>query len=411
MLTLPMPHAPARPTSDLLACYPDMAPLSQALKARDWAAVESYFEQLPAEHDPSISVGLVAGTKGVETFLQQQSFSPLQGTLLGARLVRQGWQARSAARAALVTRAEFVVFHEHLHRADALLSQVTKEQPGNVAAWTERVRISRGLGLGIKQTRARYEWAAQARPHPYMAQTQLLQQLCPKWGGSLAAMHAFARECAEQAPGGSLNAAIIAEAHFEHTGEVRSSRVLRDQEYVDRVLWAIARSAGHPDFQPVHGWVSALGYLTAAASLVGRHREAAELFSALGNRVNPHALDTSTFRMSSAWARMRGRRQGAPLVAVSPHRPAPPVPAEQPVPEQDLPVGLARPGRAVAIEVALLTAFLIGGGWYLGSAAGAWTPEDGKTAQYALVALMIALAAGALRVFFVFLLRLHRGHW
>jgi hypothetical protein len=281
------------PKMRLVQHYPELRPLHRAAVGRDWAAVATFFAELPAEHDPSVATGVLADLKGAERLLEQAvngSTAPtLAATLLGARWVTMGWEVRSSRGASAVSQEQFRQFHAYLRRADDLLDQVTADEPGNVGAWTTKVRIARGLQVGQAEARRRYDRAAEARPNPFVAQLDLLQQLCPKWGGSAEQLHAFARECASQAPGGALSAAAVAEAHIEQARQEQSPTGYLRQPWVrEQLAQAVAQSVGHPAYRPVHGWVQAHSSFAYAWTLAGDRRRAAWHLAALDNRVTSY---------------------------------------------------------------------------------------------------------------------------
>lgn len=277
------------PTANRAHHYPELRQLRRSLLSRDWPAVSRFFADLPAEQDPSVAVSMVVELRGVETFLEEvgggRAASPLAATLLGSRWVKMGWEARSSLYASQVSREQFAKFHTFLARADDLLGDVVTAEPGNVAAWTTRVRIARGLQVGLPEARRRYQRAAEARPHPFVAQLDMVQQLCPKWGGSFRELHAFAERCAAEAPPGALNAAVVAEAHIEQARAERSaSAYMRQPAVREQLREAVARSVGHPAYRPVFGWVQAHSSFAYAWTLAGDRRSAAPHFAALGNR-------------------------------------------------------------------------------------------------------------------------------
>ncbi|MEV1288944.1 hypothetical protein [Micromonospora sp. NPDC049679] len=130
------------PTMSRADHYPQLRPLRQAMRSQDWPGVTRFFAELSIEHDPSVAVGMVAELRGVEKFLESAGGGPahstLAATLLGARWVVMGWEARTARRASSVSRGQFAQFHDFLARADNLLGDVVTAEPGNVAAWTTR---------------------------------------------------------------------------------------------------------------------------------------------------------------------------------------------------------------------------------------------------------------------------------
>ncbi|GAA1026523.1 hypothetical protein GCM10009557_04570 [Virgisporangium ochraceum] len=275
--------------------YPDLAPLRAAVRRGNWAAVSAHFDGFPARADRSTAVQVVAETAGSERFLQRvvdtHRDSSLARTLLGARYIVTGWNARGATRAKYVQADQWRVFHDHLRRADGLLADATSIDPSNAAAWGERVTAARGLSLGQDEGRRRYERAAEHCDAPYGAQRQLLQTLCPKWGGSVDAVLTFARQCAEAAKPGGLGAANVAAAHAEialDDDDVEVARHLAAPHVREEVAAEAARSVLHPDFRPVHGWLGAHSVFAFTLFHAADHAGAAVHFAAMGNRVNSY---------------------------------------------------------------------------------------------------------------------------
>ncbi len=254
----------------------------------------AFFDHLPEHNDPTVAAAMVAEMKGVEKFLRVAGGGParstLAGTLLGARLVWMAWQARGAARASYTSRRQFASFHEILGEAERMLGEVTAEEPGNIAAWTARLRTARGLEMGQAEANRRYERAVKARSHPLYAQLTHVQQLCPKWGGSFDQMLSFARRCADTSPPGSLNATAVAEAHLEHALEFGVG-YMRQPAVLDEIRDAVARSVGHPDFRPVHGWAQAECSFSYALWLARDLPGAAARLAVLGNRITIYPWD------------------------------------------------------------------------------------------------------------------------
>lgn len=287
--------APLR--SKTIELYPDLAPLRASVRRGDWAAVSAYFATFPARADTSTAVEVVAETPGSERFLQRvvdtERNSSLARTLLGARYIVTAWGARGSGWAKDVTAAQWRVFHEHLQRADSLLADATAIDPANAAAWTARVTAARGLSLGHDECRRRYERAAEHCDAPYVAQRQLAQSLCPKWGGSVEALLAFARQCADSARPGSLGPAIVATAYVEIAldDDAVWGRHFTVPQVREEIGAAAARSVLHPDFRPVHGWLGAHSVFAFAMFHAAAHDRAAVHFAAMGNRVHGYPWD------------------------------------------------------------------------------------------------------------------------
>jgi hypothetical protein len=279
----------------------------------DWDAVSAYFQGVPARSDRSVAVRVVAENAGSEQFLQRvvdtERDSSLARTLLGARFIVMAWDARGATWAKYVKASQWRVFHYNLHHAERVLADATAIDPSNAAAWTERITVARGLSLGQDEARRRYEQAAEHCDVPYTAQTQLLQTLCPKWGGSLDAIHSFARQCLDAAKPGSLGGAIVAHAHVEHgfqeygVGEL--GRYFRIPRVKEEIAAAAAKTVLHPDFRPVHGWVGAHSVFAFAFAHASAHAEAAKHFAALGNRAASYPWSMHDARWMAAFRRAR----------------------------------------------------------------------------------------------------------
>ncbi|MEU9108495.1 hypothetical protein AB0D54_30015 [Streptomyces xanthophaeus] len=286
---------PGRPVFEPVDRIPSLAALREAVRRRDWDAVRTGIETLSSEDGRALACRIVAETDGAETFLQSQADrspdDPLARTMLADRLVQIGWAIRSGHRAEHVSKDQFRDFHAYLRRAELLLIDVCAEHPEYALAWYLRTITARGLELGLSETRRRYDRLAEHHPHHYSGQQQLLQQVCPKWGGSWEAAHGFARQCAAEAPAGSPAGSLVAVAQMEQYLELsqkesrsRAETYLRQPETHAQLLDAAARSVFHPDFRAdaPHA-VSAHSAFAAAHCAAGRHAEAAPHFRALGN--------------------------------------------------------------------------------------------------------------------------------
>jgi hypothetical protein len=318
----------SRPRFDVVSQYPDLAVLRKAVRAESWPAVAAHFRELPGDADPSLAVRMVGEIKGSERFLRAAAGSypndTLLKTLLASSFIATGWSVRTEARAKHVSPAQFAAFHDWLRRAEQLLGEVTAREPENVAAWALRLATSRGLELGQVETRRRYGEAAKARPHPLFAQIQLLQQLCPKWGGSLEQVHEFAHDCMASAPDGSLNGALVAEGHLEHASTlydgkqrgVPHRRYLQQPHVQDELREAAARSVLHRSYRPTHGWVWAHSMFAAAWDMIGDYKSAAVHLAVLGTKADRFAWEYFAdpgyaFWFARALALLKGRAQPA----------------------------------------------------------------------------------------------------
>ncbi|MFJ8947019.1 hypothetical protein ACIRG4_27920 [Streptomyces sp. NPDC102395] len=292
------PTDPSGPTFDPYDNMPELIPLRTAAQSGDWPSVRAYIARLDSIHRVNSAVSLVADVPGVENMLEravrEQPGDPLPRTLLAQRYVYIGWDIRSAARAEHVSRDQFDQFHSWLRRAEQLLIEVCAEQPSYTPAWNARLTTARGLELGQSEVRRRYDRLSAHHPHDYHAQTSLLQQLCPKWGGSWEAAHGFAQECAKAAPDGYANAALVADAHIEHWLELGGSEgaaYLRGVPVHDDLRFAAHASVLHPDHRADWNSIGAHSTFAFAFSLGGHFEDAAPHFAFLGNRASKHPWD------------------------------------------------------------------------------------------------------------------------
>lgn len=276
---------------DLCVNIPPLAGLKAAVLNNDWSTTEAYFGSLDHEDDRAVASGVVIGIGASEPFLEQvvaqHPESALARTLLAGRYIITGWDIRSAARAKDVSRDQFRQFHDWLRRAERLLIDVCAEHPTYAMAWANRLITARGLELGHSEARRRYDRLAEHHPHHIYGQILLLQQLCPKWGGSWEAAHGFARACLESAPAGSHAGRLVAEVHAEHwldRAQDGDTGYLKSAEVRDELLAAAAVSVQHPDYRPGFHWVTDHNEFAGVLSMGGHHREAAPFFRALGNK-------------------------------------------------------------------------------------------------------------------------------
>ncbi|WP_433529413.1 hypothetical protein ACQPYA_24375 [Micromonospora sp. CA-263727] len=285
---MPAPLPP--PEFSAAAAYPQVSAGRAALAAGDWPALRALLEEQDP-HGRTFLVDDVGGTPDAGKFLHdvhtEHPEDPLAGTLLGAYLIGAGWRIRSAKRAQYVSQQQFAQFSDHLCRAEQVLIDVTARHPAEVTAWAQRITSARGLEAGQAEARRRYDRLAAHEPHHLAAQTQLLQQLCPKWGGSWERAHAFVRECVEAVPPGAPNAVLVVEAYLEqalHHGKASvAGEFLRGQRARAEIHDAARRSIWHPEFRHGWDWVSVRSTFALAFALMQEWTPAAQQYAALGN--------------------------------------------------------------------------------------------------------------------------------
>ena len=274
---------------DPAAAYAAVTELRAALARRDWPACRAVLDAAPADGRTFLT-RQVSEEKDLEGFLrpvlERDPGDAVAGALLGLHLIDVGWGIRTRARAQYVSREQFAAFHEWLRKAEQVLIDAAARNPAEPAVWAARLISARGLGLGLAETRRRYDRLRAIDPLNYTGQTQLLQSLCPKWSGSWEQLHSWSREEMLAAPPGSLQGGLIVEAHLEHWFDLEGAeeRAYLPGEGVRAELYEAAqRSIWHPEFRRGYGWVRVAGAFAMVFSLLDDQRAAASAFSMLGN--------------------------------------------------------------------------------------------------------------------------------
>ncbi|HEX6500650.1 MAG TPA: hypothetical protein VF054_16700 [Micromonosporaceae bacterium] len=284
----PSPFPP--PDFDLTHAYPDLAALRGAVVARDWPSISAFFDRLPDADRRNVAVRTAAEVDGADQWFAElvaaNPDSSLIRVLYAASLIEAGWAVRSSYSAKYVSREQFKVFHDYLRRSEQLLIDITAREPDNVLAWALRQITALGLELGQAEARRRYDHVARYAPHCFFAQSRMLQQLCPKWSGDFDKAYAFARECAEAAPDGAINAALVADYYLERWldfgDKAEAAAFLRRPEVQQEIRRAGGRSVLHPAHERGYKWYWAHNLFAALFSLAGDYAAAAVHFRAVG---------------------------------------------------------------------------------------------------------------------------------
>jgi hypothetical protein len=272
---------------DPAAAYPEVASLRAALAGRDWPACRALLDAArPADRTQLLRAG--GEEPDLEGFLRAVlADDPADSTaaaLLGFHLIRVAWRIRTGRRLRQVSRRPVAGFQERLVAAERVLIDAVARTPDDPALWVARLPSARGLGLGQAEARRRYARLAAIDQHHLPGQSQLVQQLCPKWGGSWDLMHAFAREATFAAPAGGPHAVLVVEGHLEHwltLGEKAGHRYLAGDEVRAEIDAAARRSIFHPEFRRDIGWVRVMSTFAVLYGLLGDQNAAATTFTAL----------------------------------------------------------------------------------------------------------------------------------
>jgi hypothetical protein len=273
---------------DPAAAYPAVTAVRAALTAGDWGGVRRVLDAaMPVGRSMLIRFG--SDGDDLEDHLRSVIADDPADTaavaMLGSHLINIGWNIRSGARAPHVSEKQFAGFHDWLRRAEIVLLDGVARRPDDPALWVARLTSARGLELGLAEIRRRYDKLAAIDPHHLPGQSQYLQRLCPKWGGSYELLHAWCREAMLAAPPGAMQAGLVVDAHIEHWLEEGAAgpSYLRSKAVRAEIYEAANRSVWHPEFRRDYGWVQVASSFAMVFGVLDDLPSAARMFGLLGD--------------------------------------------------------------------------------------------------------------------------------
>lgn len=287
---MPPPVLP-EPDLDPRAAYPELRTFRDAVTNRNWATIRQVLDGRDAAHRCTLLSLAFDVITDDEDFLRDRHAAepedPLASVALAVHLVKAAWRIRGGRYAAYVSEEQFRDFHAGLAEAERILVDVTARHPDDALAWSWRITTARGLELGVAEARRRYRRLADHHPHHLPAQHSMLQQLCPKWGGTWDAAFTFAREAVAAAPPGGHHGHLLLVAHLEQALILREGNAIVDHVYQPEVraeiIEAAHRSVWHPDFRHDPGWVTVRSDFGLAFVLLGEYEAATAQYAALGH--------------------------------------------------------------------------------------------------------------------------------
>ncbi|MFJ3902967.1 hypothetical protein [Streptomyces sp. NPDC090025] len=271
---------------------PEVARIREAAEAGDWPTVRAVLEARPEAADRTELLWAVGDTAGVEQWmprvLEAEPDTALPRVVAGIRYITFAWEARTGALAEHVSRDQFRVFHARLRDAERWLYEAAEREPGWASPWYGLQITGRGLEVGQTVARRRFEAVVRRSPQHRGAHQQQLQQVCQKWGGSHEEMHAFARDSAFGAPGGTLLGGLVPDAHIEQwlmLDRGADTAYMRTPEVLESLRRAADHSYRHPGFRQETGWLNTVNSFALAFSLAADQGAARECFELLAGRV------------------------------------------------------------------------------------------------------------------------------
>ncbi|GAB3166350.1 hypothetical protein GCM10027059_25250 [Myceligenerans halotolerans] len=275
---------------DPWARAPHLTALRDAVLSGDVARLSAGLDALKGD-ELSFAISILADLGILERrlapHLETGHATPAVEVLLAQHHVVEGWRIRSASRAEQVSTDQFARFHARLRLAEGHLLEVCARHPEFLPAWEVRITTARGLELGLSEGRRRYDRVRALDPWCYSAQAAFLQQICPKWGGSWQAAHAFVAECRDGAPPGTLSPAVGVDLHLEHWIDLDGGRsgmhYLRQPAVLEDLRTTAMATVWHPDHVPGPSTATVHANLAMAFALAGMPDLAAPHFRALGD--------------------------------------------------------------------------------------------------------------------------------
>jgi hypothetical protein len=224
---------------------------SDRLNKGDWQALENFLLGLPDSELRDFYVGALADEvvghpRWIDEWVARRPGQYLPLLFRGYHFIRWAWNARGQQRARDVQANAWPLFQGRLEMARVDLEAAAGVAPaGEAGAWVYMIPMARGLGFDRATVWSIYAEAQRRRPWHQIAHTQMIQNLAPKWRGSLAMMFDFARSTAE-APAGSGAPIAMAHAHYEASAEEGGTLHWRRPEVAQDVIWSAEQSVWAP---------------------------------------------------------------------------------------------------------------------------------------------------------------------
>ncbi|MFG2041300.1 hypothetical protein [Dactylosporangium sp. NPDC048998] len=243
----------------------------------------------------------------------------------GHRAIAWAWEARTRLPAAQVPPERWVPFRQRLGLAEYCLQEVVRREPANVTAWTGLITVARGQQLSADEQRRRFDAAVAHDPDNYRAHTAMLQNLCPKWGGSPEGVRAFAERAARDAGEGSRLGTLVALAHLEHWVDLDDAPgrdYIRSAAVRESLNDAARESVRHRRYVRRRDWALDANAFAVAFLVAGDDEAAAMQFLAIGDLVTEFPWRYPRRTGGSLPVRRHGRQRPHGLVRRT--GPAPP---------------------------------------------------------------------------------------
>ncbi|MER5554713.1 hypothetical protein ABT001_24090 [Streptomyces sp. NPDC002793] len=259
--------------------------LVEAADAGEWEDVKAALAPFDLGREHRV-LGELADLDGVQDWIgraveEDEEHRATALLISGARHIRWGWEARTAARAVNVTQEQWRVFHERLHIAEDQLLEAAELRPEWVTPWRQLLTSGMGMSLDRSINETRLDAALRRDPLDLETHTAWISQSQPRWGGEPGQALAFARDAFARAPQGHGLGCVIAMAHIEEWVESDDQSCLETPEIREELRDAADHSVLHPAYVRRLGWQSDFNTFAMALSLAGERHTVRRVFQVL----------------------------------------------------------------------------------------------------------------------------------
>ncbi|MDN3289059.1 hypothetical protein QWL27_25350 [Streptomyces thermocarboxydus] len=247
--------------------------LVEAADAGDWEGVKEALASFDAGRDHQV-LGQLTDIDGLQDWIGRavegdEEHRALALLISGARHIKWGWEARTAARAVDVSEEQWRVFHERLRIAERQLFEAAELRPEWITPWRQLLTSARGMSLGPTVAETRRDAALRRDPLDLEVHLEWVSQLQPRWGGEPGEALEFARAAFAAAPDGHRLGCAVAMAYIEEWVESDDGACLQQPRIRAELRQAAERSVLHHAYERRLGWQGDYNIFAMALSLAG----------------------------------------------------------------------------------------------------------------------------------------------
>ncbi|WP_327350471.1 hypothetical protein [Streptomyces sp. NBC_01304] len=247
--------------------------LVEAADAGDWAEVKTSLTPFDLGREQAV-LGQLSDIEGLEKWIvraadEDKEHRATALLISGVRHVSWGWDARTSARAADVSRDQWQIFYERLRIAEEHLLEAAELRPDWITPWRHLLTSGRGMSVdeGVKE--ARRDAGLRRDPLNLDIHLEWISQLQPRWGGEPGQALEFARKAFAGAPDGHRLGCAVAMARIEEWVESDDQGCLQDPRIRTELREAAERSILHHAYERRLGWQGDYNIFAMALSLAG----------------------------------------------------------------------------------------------------------------------------------------------